>query len=74
MKLGGTLWVFLAILFLNVIGMFAAEVGGVNMPNTLKADGTDLVLNGAGTRTKFFIKVYVAGLYLNQKAAMGLKL
>ena len=66
MKLKKTLWVFLAILFL-ASSAFAAEVGGVNMPNTLKADGTDLVLNGAGTRTKFFIKVYVAGFSLPEK-------
>jgi hypothetical protein len=30
--------------------------------------GKDLVLNGAGTRYKFIIKVYTAGLYLGAKA------
>jgi hypothetical protein len=29
--------------------------------------GTELVLNGAGVRTKFFIELYVGGLYLVQE-------
>lgn len=60
--------VFLAAFFL-ASSAFALEVGGVNMPDTLKAAGTDLVLNGAGTRTKFFIKAYAGGLYLKQKSS-----
>jgi hypothetical protein len=31
--------------------------------------GTKLVLNGLGLRTKFFVKVYVAGLYVEQKSS-----
>jgi hypothetical protein len=46
---------------------YALEVGGVKLPDTLSAGSKNLVLNGAGIRTKFFIKVYVAGLYLAQK-------
>jgi hypothetical protein len=48
---------------------FALEVAGVNMSDTIKAGGNDLVLNGAGVRTKFFIKAYVGGLYLKQKSS-----
>jgi hypothetical protein len=48
---------------------YALEVGGVKLPDTLSAGGKNLVLNGAGIRTKFFIKVYVAGLYLGQKGS-----
>lgn len=39
-------------------------VEGVDLPNTLKKDSTELVLNGAGVRSYLFIKVYVGGLYL----------
>ncbi|HNZ65268.1 MAG TPA: chalcone isomerase family protein [Smithella sp.] len=46
---------------------YAKEVGGINMPDTLAAGSDTLVLNGAGIRTKYFIKVYVSGLYLKQK-------
>ncbi len=32
-------------------------------------EGKTLVLNGLGLRTKFVVKVYVAGLYLEQKSS-----
>ena len=42
----------------------AVEVGGVEVEPTLEVAGTPLTLAGAGTRTRFFIKLYVASLYL----------
>jgi len=42
----------------------AVDVAGVKFEDSLKVAGKDLVLNGAGLRTKFFVKVYGAGLYL----------
>ncbi|NOY24214.1 MAG: chalcone isomerase [Acidobacteria bacterium] len=46
---------------------FAVEIGGVNLPDTLKAGDSTLVLNGAGLRKKLWIKVYAGGLYLTHK-------
>jgi hypothetical protein len=46
----------------------AKEIAGVNLPDILELGGAKLVLNGAGVRTKFFIDLYVAGLYLEQKS------
>ena len=46
---------------------FSVEIGGVQMPETLKAGETTLVLNGAGLRKKLWIKVYAGGLYLEKK-------
>jgi hypothetical protein len=45
----------------------AAEVGGVRVEDRIKLESGELVLNGAGLRTKAFFKVYVAGLYLAEK-------
>jgi hypothetical protein len=45
----------------------AATVAGVNMEDKTTVNGQSLVLNGAGLRKKFFIKVYVGGLYLPAK-------
>lgn len=45
----------------------AAELAGVTMDDQITVDGQTLVLNGQGLRKKFFIKVYVAGLYLPAK-------
>jgi hypothetical protein len=47
----------------------AAEVGGVKLDDKTRVDagGPELLLNGAGIRTRFVVKVYVAGLYLTEK-------
>src|SRR5215472_15511440 len=47
----------------------AAEVAGVKLDDSMTVSGTQLVLNGAGIRTKLGAKVYVAGLYLPAKSA-----
>jgi hypothetical protein len=60
-------------------------VEGVKIPNTLKAGETTIHLNGAGVREKYFMDMYVCGLYLKTKSvdadkimkadeAMGLRL
>lgn len=45
----------------------AGELAGVSMPDTTTIQGQTLHLNGLGLRKKFFVKVYVAGLYLPEK-------
>ncbi len=47
----------------------AAEVAGVKLQETASVGGKELVLNGAGVRTRMVFKVYVAALYLPAKAA-----
>ena len=42
----------------------ALEVEGVDVPDTYSAMGTELKLNGAGTRSKWFMDLYVGGLYV----------
>ena len=45
----------------------AVEVAGVKLADSVNVGSQDLVLNGAGLRTKFFFKVYVAALYVQVK-------
>ena len=45
----------------------AATLAGVTLPDKAEVGGQPLVLNGLGLRKKFFIKVYVGGLYLTAK-------
>lgn len=47
----------------------AATVAGVNIPDTADVNGQKLVLNGAGLRKKFVVKVYTGALYLPAKQA-----
>jgi len=51
------------------VSALAAEVGGVKLDDKVAVGGQDLVLNGAGIRTRVMFKVYVASLYLPAKAA-----
>jgi len=46
----------------------AASLAGVTLPDTQQVGNAKLVLNGLGLRTKYFVKVYVAGLYVQQKS------
>ncbi|MEY4730609.1 MAG: hypothetical protein RL020_1767 [Pseudomonadota bacterium] len=61
------------ILSLLVLGLFvsaqvfAMEVSGTSVPDKATVEGTELLLNGAGMRSKFMFKVYVASLYLAGK-------
>lgn len=42
----------------------ATDVNGVKFDNEIMLRGNKLLLNGAGTRYKFVVKVYAAGLYV----------
>jgi len=46
----------------------AGTLANITLPDTAQAGSTTLVLNGLGLRTKYMVKVYVAGLYLQQKS------
>ncbi len=46
---------------------FGVTVSGVEVPEKAHVQSRQLVLNGAGVRTKFMFKVYVAALYMETK-------
>lgn len=50
-------------------GALALEVGGVNLADKASVGGQELVLNGAGIRTRAIFKVYVGSLYVPAKTA-----
>lgn len=47
----------------------AGELEGVKADDTMTFEGKAMVLNGQGLRKKFLFKVYVASMYLEQKAS-----
>jgi len=55
-------------LLLVAVPALARDLDGVNIPDRLIMTGENapLLLNGAGYRKKFFIKVYIGALYLAQ--------
>jgi hypothetical protein len=44
--------------------LLAKEIAGVKLDDKITIEGKSLSLNGGGVRTKFMVKVYVAGLYV----------
>jgi len=50
-------------------GSLASSLANVTLPDTVQVGDKTLVLNGLGLRTKYMVKVYVAGLYLPQKSS-----
>jgi long-chain acyl-CoA synthetase len=48
-------------------GVHAVEVAGVALPDKANVGGQDLVLNGAGVRSRMVFKVYVGSLYVPAK-------
>jgi hypothetical protein len=46
---------------------YAASLAGVSMSDTIVANSNTLQLNGMGLREKYWIDIYVAGLYLPEK-------
>lgn len=61
-----------ALLFLLIIpwsGYSETKIKGVSLPPKITLDGTELQLNGAGVRSKFFIDLYVGALYLQKNSS-----
>jgi chalcone isomerase-like protein len=59
----------LALCLFTVHAAHAAEVAGVRIEDKARVGSTELVLNGAGVRTRLFFKVYVGALYLPEKTS-----
>jgi len=58
-----------AFILAAAINLLGATLAGVTLPDSTDVGGKKLVLNGMGLRTKMMFKVYVGGLYLEQKSS-----
>ena len=54
---------------LTVTSAHAAQVGGIHFEEHITSGDKELLLNGAGLRTKMIFKVYAMGLYLPQRTS-----
>ncbi len=60
---------FALISLLSAHSSAQVKMYGVTLSPQIAPAKTTLTLNGGGVRTKYFIKVYVAGLYLQNKSS-----
>ena len=58
--------IFILLLCLAGLSHAAIEVAGVTFPDKVSLGNSELQLNGAGMRAKFFLRVYAIGLYLGE--------
>jgi long-chain acyl-CoA synthetase len=65
---------FAALLAAFAITAGAADVSGVHVEDHAKIGTAELVLNGAGLRSKLFFKVYVIGVYAPKKTSNAAEL
>ncbi|PXX44807.1 chalcone isomerase family protein [Undibacterium pigrum] len=56
---------------LGISAARAAEVGGIVLEDKIRLDNQDLLLNGAGVRSKAIFQVFVAALYLSEKKSQA---
>lgn len=60
--------IFILALVVSLDTFAQLTLNGVTLPAKMKGSTGELTLNGGGIRKKAFFKVYVLGLYLNQKS------
>lgn len=61
-------WSFIfCTLLLSAVSVHAVSVEGIKLKNSIKLGNSQLHLNGAGKRSRFFIDFYIAALYLSEK-------
>ena len=65
---------FIPVLLFLVSTGHAKMMAGIELPQVMETPQTALLLNGAGIRTKFFLDLYVGGLYLKQKNSQAQKI
>ena len=57
------------------LGLFSVSISNAaEIPETIEYQGTELILNGYGTRVIFFMKVYEGSLYLENKTSNANKI
>jgi hypothetical protein len=69
MRKTAMLFTFAVFAMASMFNLYAGTLAGVTLPDTVQAGNTTLTLNGLGLRTKYMVKVYVAGLYVAQKSS-----
>ncbi|MCC5812000.1 MAG: chalcone isomerase family protein [Ectothiorhodospiraceae bacterium] len=70
-QLIATLILGLALAAVSQAAADTREVEGVELPERIELADTELLLNGAGVRTRFFVRVYVGALYTSEPVSDG---
>ena len=64
----------IAVVFTGWVGSAQTKIGGVIMPNVVKAGDEYLKINGGGIREKMMLDLYIGVLYLREKSSDATKI
>ena len=65
------MFVFFTLLLIS-LPAYAKDIAGVMVNDSLQTEeGTTLQLNGAGIRSKFFMDIYIAELYMEKPSTVA---
>ncbi|HHJ16418.1 MAG TPA: hypothetical protein ENJ80_06945 [Gammaproteobacteria bacterium] len=59
----------LSLLFTPLLTLAVTKVAGTELADSYRLADSELVLNGAGVRSKFFFKIYVGALYTGKRSS-----
>lgn len=59
----------LCVVFISLSSMAQTEISGIKLPEKTMFGNDEVVLNGAGVREKFWMDMYVGGLYVTSKSS-----
>ena len=57
---------YISLLLPSLLAQADTKIAGVELADSYRIDQQALLLNGAGVRSKMFVKVYVAALYVSE--------
>src|SRR5688572_9937202 len=67
-------FLLMTVLFTALTATAQTKIGGVIMPNVVKAGDEFLKINGGGIREKMFMDLYIGVLYLREKSSDATKI
>ncbi len=59
--------ILITLILTSIFTQAQITISGITMPKKVKVGTTELTLNGAGLREKFWLDLYVGGLYVKAK-------
>jgi len=60
---------YISLLLAPLLAQAGTKVAGIELADSYRLADSELVLNGAGVRSKFFFKIYVGALYTGKRSS-----
>ena len=68
------IYLLISTILISSLSFAQTEIGGIELPNTIKIESDKADISGAGIRKKLWIKLYAIGLYHNESTTSADKI